>query len=101
MVGERTREIAVRMALGAQPADVTRLVVAQAAAIVGCGILVGGLMAIVATRMVRSQLFGIGPSDPVAWEITAAALLLAAALASYLPARKAAHVDPMLALRCE
>ena len=101
MVGERTREIAVRMALGAQPADVTRLVVAQAAAIVGCGILAGGLIALVATRVVRSQLFGIGPSDPVAWEITAAALLLAAALASYLPARKAARVNPMLALRCQ
>jgi putative ABC transport system permease protein len=100
-VGQRTREIAVRMALGAERADVTRLVVWQGARLIGWGFILGSLLAAAATRILKSQLFGIGTGDPLAWTMAAMVLLLGSLWAAYLPARRAAKVDPMLALRCE
>ncbi len=100
-VGQRTREIAVRMALGAEGADVTRLVVWQGARLIGWGFILGSLLAAAATRILKSQLFGIGTGDPLAWTMAAMVLLLGGLWAAYLPARRAAQVDPILALRHE
>ncbi len=101
MVGERTREIALRMALGAEPSDVAKLIVRHGAWLMGWGLLFGfGLSAAIA-KILQNQLFGIGPSDPWAWTTAGLVLLLAGTFACYLPARRAANVDPMLALRYE
>jgi ABC-type antimicrobial peptide transport system permease subunit len=100
-VGERTRELALRMALGAERADVTRLVIWHGLRLMMTGAVVGTLIAAGVTRVLRSQLFGIGPGDPLAWGIAAGMLVAGGLWAAYLPARRAAAIDPMLALRCE
>ena len=100
-VARRIREIGVRMALGAQRRDVIKLIVSQGASLLTLGILSGAAFAYIVARILRSQLFGVGPSDPVAWLGAGAVLLLAGLLASYLPARRATKVDPIVALRTE
>ena len=100
-VGERTRELALRMALGADRADVTRLVIWHGFRLMMTGAVVGTLIAAGVTRVIRSQLFGVGPGDPLAWGIAAGMLVAGGLWAAYLPARRAAAIDPMLALRCE
>ena len=101
LVSQRTREIAIRLALGANPATVTRTMVFQTLLWITGGALAGTLCSLVAARWVGALLFGIAPNDP-ATLIEAALLLLAVALlASYIPARRAAKVDPMVALRYE
>jgi len=100
-VARRTREIGIRMALGAQRRRVVMLVLKGAARLVGIGIVVGVPAAWAASRWVQSMLFGLTPTDPIA--IVGATLLLAfvAQLAAYVPAWRASHVDPLTALRHE
>ena len=100
-VGRRRREIGVRMAIGARQADIARHVVARALTPVIVGVGLGVVGALAATRLVRSLLIGVEPTDPVSLAGGAAMLILAAVLAAYLPARRAMQVDPVQALRSE
>jgi predicted permease len=100
-VSRRTREIGIRMALGATRADVLRMAVKESAWLVGAGIALGAPMALATTRLISSTLFDIGAVDPVTILAAASLLTGVAAAASFLPARRATKVDPMLALRCE
>ncbi|MGH9885350.1 MAG: FtsX-like permease family protein, partial [bacterium] len=99
IVAQRRPEIGIRMALGAQAAEVARLVVTQSVALAGFGILVGVAAALAGTRLLTSLLFEVKPTDPVALVSTCAVLVIVAALASAGPARRAAKVDPAEALR--
>jgi ABC-type antimicrobial peptide transport system permease subunit len=101
MVGQRTQEMGVRMALGAQPADVLRLVIAQGAKLAFIGVLIGLLVSLGVTHLMSKLLFGVSTKDP--FTLSAVALLLAfvALAACYIPARRATRVDPTIALRCE
>jgi predicted permease len=101
LVARRTRELGVRKALGARPADVLRLVLTDGARLVLPGLALGLLGAAAAARLLGSQLHGVGAGDPLSYVAAVAVLCLAAGLASWLPARRAARVDPMLALRSE
>jgi predicted permease len=97
----RTREIGVRMALGAQRRSVVWLVLRDALAMVGCGLALGLPLALAAGRAVRSILFGIAPGDPLAFGAAAAVLAVIGAAAAFIPARRAAGVDPSRVLRVE
>jgi predicted permease len=98
VVSQRTREIGVRMALGAEPAAVRRMVVRQGMAVAALGIVVGLGGAFGLTRLMRSLLFEVSATDPLTFGAVTAALAGVAALASYLPARRASRVDPVVAL---
>jgi len=101
MVASRTPEIGIRMALGATRQDILTLVLRQGATSTFVGLLVGALLAIVMTRVIRSAVHGISTIDLVSIVVTVAMLTATSLLASYLPARRAARVDPMVALRYE
>src|SRR5207244_4371005 len=100
-VSRRTAELGVRIALGARPAAVVRMVVRQGALLTLAGIGLGVVGAVLLTRYLRALLYGVSPTDPVAFAAMAGLLLALALAASYLPARRAARVDPMVALRSE
>jgi predicted permease len=100
-VRSRTREIGVRIALGASPCTVTRSFVDQAVVLGAAGIIVGLVMASMATRVLRAWLYGVAPHDAVTFAAGAAFLLVTVVVAGYLPARRAAHLDPISALRHE
>jgi predicted permease len=99
MVGQRSREIGLRLALGAQRADVLRLVLGKGVVLAGLGIVTGMIFSASAASMMASLLYGIRPHDPAVFLIVPLLLLAVAVLASYLPARRATKVDPMIALR--
>jgi len=101
LVQARTAEIGLRMAIGAQPRQVVAFVLrANAWATLG-GIGAGLIGAMASTRLLREQLYGVSPFDPAAYAIAAMTLLLAAGLATWLPARRATRIDPITALRRE
>jgi predicted permease len=100
-VSRRTREIGLRMALGARPGGVMSMVMKQGFSIVAIGLVAGSLLAAAAATALRGVLYGITPFDPVAWGLGITAMLLAAAIANFVPARRAMRVDPMTALRME
>jgi putative ABC transport system permease protein len=98
-VAERTREIGIRMALGSRRADVVMMILRQAAWIIGGGLLLGLAGAVALTRFIQSSLFGITSTDATTYVLISVLLVSIAALACLIPARRAANVDPVTALR--
>jgi predicted permease len=100
-VTARTREIGIRIALGAERAKVQRLVIGEGVGLVGVGIALGLAGAVAATRVLRTFLFDLTPADPITYIGIVIVLVITAALASWIPGRRAARVDPVIALRAE
>src|SRR6266851_4717866 len=100
-VSQRTHEIGVRMAIGARPAEIVRMILSQGMGLALVGVVIGVATAFALTRAVKSFLFGVTPNDPATFLAVAAVLAAAALAACYLPARRAARVDPLRALRTE
>ena len=100
-VVRRTSEIGIRMALGARRTDVMSMVLRETLVLVLAGVALGVPAALVSADILRSLLFGLSPTDPVTIGVMSALMFAIAALAGYLPARRAARVDPMVALRHE
>jgi ABC-type antimicrobial peptide transport system permease subunit len=100
-VAQRTREIGIRIALGAERLSVLTLVVGQGFRLAVIGVAIGIMAAALAGRFIESQLFQVSALDPLTILSTAAVLLAAGLVASYLPARRAVRVDPAVTLRCD
>jgi predicted permease len=100
-VTRRTREIGIRMALGSQRMTILRLVLGEALLLAVAGVLIGAPCALAGTRLIAHVLFGVAPSDPIAFAVAAGTLLAIATIAGYWPARRAMHTDPIVALRSE
>ena len=98
---QRTREIGVRMALGAQIGDVRKMFLRHGLSLTAIGIALGIGVAVVVTRVMSAFLFGVGPMDPMTYAVVSGVLAAVALLATYLPARRASRVDPIVALRAE
>jgi putative ABC transport system permease protein len=101
VVGRRTKEIGVRMALGATPRNILQMIVRETLTLVAAGAILGLPLAFVCTRMLRSMLFGVEPADPITAATCLIVLLMAGLAAGYLPARRAALLEPVSALRVE
>jgi ABC-type antimicrobial peptide transport system permease subunit len=101
LVSQSTREVGIRMALGATPREILMLIVRQGLVVAVLGVAAGLAGAFVLTRFMNTLLFGVHPTDPLTFVAIAAALAMVAVLASYVPARRAARVDPMVSLRSE
>ena len=101
LVSQRRQEIGLRMALGAQPVDIRRLILGQGMRLTLLGVLIGAIGAALAARLIASLLFGVHPTDPLVFTAVPLILGVVALLASYIPARRAMQVDPMIAIRSE
>jgi ABC-type antimicrobial peptide transport system permease subunit len=101
IVAQRRREIGVRMALGAQPRDVIADIMGQGLKLAACGVVAGIVLALAATRLLRSLLFGTSPTDAITFVAVSTLLVVIAAAASLVPALRASRVDPLIALRDE
>jgi ABC-type antimicrobial peptide transport system permease subunit len=101
VVSQRTREIGIRSALGAEPRQIKKMFLLHGLTLSGVGVAVGLVVAAALGRSMSSLLFGIEPMDPVAYMAALGVILAAAVLASYLPARRAANIDPIETLRAE
>ena len=100
-VSQRTQEIGIRSALGARAGDVLQLVVGRGMRLAIIGVVIGAAGSLALSRLIVSFLFGVSATDPMTFIGVTAVLAVVSALASYIPARRAAKVDPMLALRYE
>jgi putative ABC transport system permease protein len=100
-VAQRTHEIGIRMALGAQKTDVLRMIMAQGAKIAGAGVAIGIAASFGLTRLLAKLLFSVSAADPLTFAAVAILLIVVAMLACYIPARRTLRVDPMIALRYE
>jgi len=101
MVARRTSEIGMRLALGATRRSVLRLVLSQGLWLVAAGVVIGVPASLAASRIIAPQLFGLSAFDPLTLLIAGLIMIAVAAIAGFLPARRASRVDPMVALRCE
>jgi putative ABC transport system permease protein len=100
-ISQRTRELGIRISIGAQRGDVLRLVLGQTLVLAAIGIFGGLVSAIAVTRFAANLLYGISPADPATFTLIALLLLLVSLVAGYVPARRATRIDPMIALRSE
>ncbi len=100
-VSARTHEIGIRVALGAQGTDIVRLIVTDGVGLIGAGMVIGLIVAFAATRMLKSQIYGVETTDPLTFIAVSLGLAVVAIVACYIPARRAMKVDPMVALRHE
>ena len=100
-VTQRSHELGLRMALGARPADALTLVLRQGTILATGGMLLGVPLALLLTRLISSQLFGVNPTDPLTYTVVSALLVGVTLLATYIPAWRATRVDPLVALRHE
>ena len=101
LVTRRTRELGLRVALGARPEQILRLVIADGLRLSGLGMVLGLGCALAASRVLRGALYNVTPTDPMTFVAVTVVLLAVAVAASYIPARRATRVDPMIALRTE
>jgi putative ABC transport system permease protein len=100
-VARRTREIGIRMALGAEPGAVLRMIMREGSIMLLCGVALGLLLAIGTGKVLSGILYGVGALDPIAFATAPALLAVAALVATWIPARRATRVNPMVALRTE
>ena len=101
LVGRRTREIGMRLALGAEPRQIRRQIVTRPAQLAAIGLIIGLGLTLMSTRVLESLLYGVGPRDPLVLSVSMVVLAGVAALASWIPARRASRIDPIEALRME
>jgi len=101
LVSQRTREIGIRMALGARPGAVVSMVVSQAIRLAGAGVLVGLVAAFMVSQLIAGMLFQISPTDPWTFAVIGVLMTVTALVAAAMPARRASRVDPIVALRSE
>jgi ABC-type antimicrobial peptide transport system permease subunit len=100
-VSQRTREIAIRIAIGASQADVSRMVIRRGLELTAAGLVAGIAVSLALAGLVESQLFGVRPTDPLTFASVLLLMTTVAAAAAWLPARRAARVDPIAALRAQ